>query len=789
MNQGKILLTHNRTLWARRAFWLSCFCCWFGIGSLGHLAGQSNDNSSTAEKSQAGQSGSGQAGSGQQEPPNDGQPDPNRTQVSAYLVHVPLPINTRVASEVSQSLQQLRDKTQAANQGDARPIVVLQFETDRGGNGAGSSFTACLELAQLLTSPDMNRLRTVAYVPGNRVPVGDAPPAVAGSENSAKLIGHAVLVAIAAEELAIDESAKLGSANVDEPQVNLLAIDVYRNLAERRLSLPVEVVTAMIDPRQSLYRVTLADSERLVDQATLEQLERAGSVVQSETLTTAGSVGEFTAATLARLSVNVQPVQSRQQLANRLRINLAELDSLTLSQRQWKAVEYRLSDYLDQRSADWAIRALDQSLRIDGVNLLIIQFDLFDADIDAALRLTSFLASLDSDQVRTVAFVEQPLAGPAAVCALICDHLLMTTQATIGGEYSYVPDEENLQRVLGELKVLAAKKQRSYSLLKYQLEPTTPLIRWRNTRTGEIQWMVAEEQQLLADSAVWQPLETLAAAAPITAEMAERDGLARSIIRDSQELQSYYSLAEPARVLTPTRADRVVQWLARSLASPGIAFWLLFGGMFLISTEMSTPGLGVPGFLGALCFVLFFWSQYLGGNAGWLEILLFVLGVVFVGLELFVLPGFGVFGIGGLLMIVISIVLASQTFIIPQNAKEFRQLPISLGMVCGALLGFLTALYFLRRYLPHTPFFKKLMLQPPALAAEGFAVESESTLFPVGIRGKTVTRLMPSGKARIGGRVVDVMTDGRIVDSQQTVEVIEAIGNRIVVVPVNEQES
>ncbi len=765
--------------WLWRAAWLGylyCACCLWGHGIL---VAQPVEPS-TSEKPSAKQDA--------KAPENTAAANPQAAQptnVTAYLVDIPLPINSRVATEVSQTLQQLRDKSQAESQGGERPIVILQFETDRGGTGAGSSFTACLELAQLLTSPDMNVLRTVAYIPGNRELAADtAPP----DNNSARLIGHAVLVAVAAEELAIDEAAKIGSANVDESQLNLLAIDVYRNLAERRLSLPVEVVTAMIDPRQSLYRVTLADSERLVDQATLEELERAGSVVQSETLTAAGSAAEFTAATLARISVNVQAVQSRQQLANRLQINMSQLDSLAMDRRDWKAVEYRFADYLDQRSVDWAIRAMDQSLRADTANMLIIQFDLFDADLNASLRLASYLASLDADQVRTVAFVEQPLAGPAAVCALLCDHLLMTREATLGGEYLHTPDDEELQRVLFELKTIAAKKQRSYSLLRYQLEPTTSIVRWRNTRTGEIRWMVDDEQQQMTDPDVWQSLETLGAAAPLTAEMAERDGLARSILGDRNEIESYYQLAAPARVLTPTRADRVVQWLARSLASPAIAFWLLFGGMFLISTEMSTPGLGVPGFLGALCFVLFFWSQYLGGNAGWLEIILFVLGVVFVGLELFVLPGFGVFGIGGLLTIVISIVLASQTFIIPQNAKEFRQLPISLGMVCGALLGFMAALYVLRRYLPHTPFLKKLMLQPPTLAAEGFALEVESSAFPIGIRGKTVTRLMPSGKARIGGRIVDVQTEGRIVDAQQTIEVIEAIGNRIVVAPIEESD-
>jgi membrane-bound ClpP family serine protease len=102
-----------------------------------------------------------------------------------------------------------------------------------------------------------------------------------------------------------------------------------------------------------------------------------------------------------------------------------------------------------------------------------------------------------------------------------------------------------------------------------------------------------------------------------------------------------------------------------------VAAWLLFSRkMFLISTEMSTPGIGIPGVLGTLCLVLFFWSQYLGGNADWLKILLFVVGIVFILLELFVVPGSMILGVAGLLMVVLSIVLATQTFLIRADSPQ-----------------------------------------------------------------------------------------------------------------------
>ena len=78
--------------------------------------------------------------------------------------------------------------------------------------------------------------------------------------------------------------------------------------------------------------------------------------------------------------------------------------------------------------------------------------------------------------------------------------------------------------------------------------------------------------------------------------------------------------------------------------------------------------------MAAVCFLLFFWSRYLGGTAGWLEVMLFVAGASCVLLEVFVIPGFGIFGLGGGALILASLILASQTFVVPQNDYQFDQL-------------------------------------------------------------------------------------------------------------------
>ena len=123
--------------------------------------------------------------------------------------------------------------------------------------------------------------------------------------------------------------------------------------------------------------------------------------------------------------------------------------------------------------------------------------------------------------------------------------------------------------------------------------------------------------------------------------------------------------------------------------------------------ELHSPGVGIGGFVALVCFLLFFWSHYLDGTAGWLEALLFVAGVSCLLLEIFVIPGFGIFGLGGGAMVLASIVLASQTSksFIPQNEYQRDQLLTSLLTIAAACVGMIVVAVFLRSRLPRSRLF------------------------------------------------------------------------------------
>jgi membrane-bound serine protease (ClpP class) len=177
-------------------------------------------------------------------------------------------------------------------------------------------------------------------------------------------------------------------------------------------------------------------------------------------------------------------------------------------------------------------------------------------------------------------------------------------------------------------------------------------------------------------------------------------------------------------------------------------------------------------------------------------VILFLLGAGCLAIEIFVLPGFGVFGVSGVLLCLASLVLASQTFIIPASESDLSALARSLGSLSGAIVGTVVLAALVSRYLPTIPWFNEMILTPPG--AEDLRggprlrpdlAASATTLNPVlerdqalvGRQGTTTTVLRPAGKAQIGEEFVDVVSDGPFISSGRPIEVISVEGTRVVV--------
>ena len=197
------------------------------------------------------------------------------------------------------------------------------------------------------------------------------------------------------------------------------------------------------------------------------------------------------------------------------------------------------------------------------------------------------------------------------------------------------------------------------------------------------------------------------------------------------------------------------------------------------------PGVSLPGVIAAICFVLFFWAHS-NTTTGWLAILLFVLGLVLIAVEVFVLPGFAAPGIVGVLLVIASIGIAAYGHW-PRTSEDWLGFGKTLSPFGISVLIAVIGAAIAARYLPSIPFANRLMLKPPghpsAEGEEPTAVETVRAELAalLGAIGVAATPLRPAGKVQFGEQFVDVVAEGSFVQPGTRVQVVEIEGNRVVV--------
>jgi len=229
-------------------------------------------------------------------------------------------------------------------------------------------------------------------------------------------------------------------------------------------------------------------------------------------------------------------------------------------------------------------------------------------------------------------------------------------------------------------------------------------------------------------------------------------------------------------------------WLdsfAAFLRRSEVSILLVLLGLGGIILEMKAPGLTFPAVVAAICFLLFFWSQsQLSGEIVYLAVLLFALGLVMLGVEIFILPGFGVAGITGVFLLIIGIVLATVDKL-PQSNEDWVDLAARALQYGMTLVGSVGLAFTFARYLPKIPYANRLVLQGPTEAAEAAAMSvlpgAEIASRLLGEVGASVSDLRPSGTARFGEVLADVVTEGDFIAAGSTIQVVEVEGSRIVV--------
>ncbi len=688
----------------------------------------------------------------------EAEPGPSDKPAAAWRMRLNLPITEKSFKQVQRFAVTALDQAAKANQ---RPVLVLEFHVPPGQSeyGRGSEFGASYQLAEYLSGGKLAAATTVAFIPTT-------------------IQGHAVLVAMACDEIVMAPDAEIGVAGVDEDTITNTIRFTYKDIASRKRRIPDGAAMALVDPALELLRVETEYSTEYVTREQLAELKEKKHAVDGaeEVLIRAGEPGRFTGQEARRHGFISYLGENLRDVARAMSIRPESIEENPSLGADWVSARVNLAGPITGEAVTRAQRMIEEAIRERGVNFICLWLDTEGGAPEESARLAIFLATaLDAAEVRTVAYVPTMAGADAALIALACDELVMAPRAVLGGQWHPPLSEEQVRQLRQTVREsIAPGKSRSWSLPAAIVDPQLEVFAYSRLDDVEyVEYFSEEEAAEQTEPEAWEKgraITTGDAPLSVTGTVATELWLASHEAEDFTEFKRHYGLENDPALLEPGWAD----FLVDALASPPVAMFLLIIGFASLYVELQTPGIGIGGFCAAVCFVLFFWSRFLGGTADWLEVILFVAGVCFLLVEIFVLPGFGIFGLGGGLMVLASIVLASQTFLWPSSTEQLEQLKGSLFVLTGAGIGSIFLIMFVQRWIP--------TLSPAGEARDATRHEAMVDYDDLlGSRGMTTTQLTPSGKARFETRLVDVIADCEVVPPGCEVEVVEVRGNRVFV--------
>jgi membrane-bound serine protease (ClpP class) len=653
------------------------------------------------------------------------------------------------------------DRVNAALRDGAR---VILFHVQPG----HAVFEDCLKLARRIEA--IQGATTVAYV-------------------SEPLTGHAVMVALVADQLVMASGGKIGDIGRDEPVVLEPMRVTYGDKARRRKNAYRAVVLGMLDKNARVLEVRTAMDTRYVLEGELAEATRGVTVVKTRVIKDRGELILLSAEQAREMGLADRLAETREKAAEAYGLSPRVAQEAGPIADRVRPVRIAVQETLNARTEEFVRRATRHALA-RGSNLIIYEIDSSLGQADTGLDLGEYVQNLDPERVRTVAFVNRRASGAAALLAMGCDDIVMHANGSLGECENLfqapAPGRNTGKRSLDDaknkLRVFAESNAYAPALAQALVDPELVVHQVSDTKTGRVTY-VSESELKDAPAGTWRDLRVIKPAGrtlTMNAAQAKELDLAETVDDVSGLCELYGIDSSQLPVVSATWVDSLIWWLNHRAISAA----LLAIGIIALYVELKIPGIGVASIVSAVCFVLFFWSKCMGGTAGALEIVLFLGGVVCLAIEIFVLPGSLVFGASGVLMTAASLILASQTFVWPSGTREWNEFSANVGSLVGVFISLFVAAYFLSKYLPHIPLLNRMVLQPDVTLVEA---DEPNTLglSPFehlrGTVGVAMTTLRPAGRVRIGDEFIDVVTEGSYIEEGQAVRVIDVSGNRVVV--------
>lgn len=420
----------------------------------------------------------------------------------------------------------------------------------------------------------------------------------------------------------------------------------------------------------------------------------------------------------------------------------------TLSQSN-KVYVAHIESEIDLGLAPYITRVIDEAEKA-GAKAIIFKINTLGGRVDAAIQIKDAILSTN---ILTIAFIDRRAISAGALIALSNDKIVMVSGGSIGAA-----------TVVNQSGKKVGEKYQSF------MRSEMRTIAEKNGRRTDIAQGMVDERIVVKGLVDSTQLITL------TTEEALKYGIADTTVADFNSLLKAFNLQNATIIDEESNwAEDVVKFLNNAIVS-SILIMIGFFGLF---AEVKTPGWGLPGTMGIIALILFFGSSYILALASIIDIVLFFVGLVLIALEIFVIPGFGITGISGIIMVIVSLFLALAGTNLPY--VDSSMISIAFIQLSSSLVGAILLIFLFAKFLPKTNSFSRLILADSEKTNKGFVAANRLSKI-IGKEGVALTTLRPAGMARIDGKRIDVVTEGDYIEKGEKIIVIRSEGIKVVVV-------
>jgi len=442
----------------------------------------------------------------------------------------------------------------------------------------------------------------------------------------------------------------------------------------------------------------------------------------------------------------------------------------------------------------------------EGAEYLIYEISTYGGLLQSGDDISKYFILDVAKKARTVAYITTEAISAGAMISVSCQDIIMLENTTIGdcapmqiGAKLEGVEREKVESFTRAAFMRAAEANRyPEALLKAMVTMQIEVHRVKNLETEEYEFFESEHLPKDANEYALDNKELIVKNTELltlTASRAFEYGIARAMVSDLEEALAFLAErdgvtfeGEPV-VLETLWSEEMVRWLN----SPAVMAVLVMLAMLGVYIEFNTPGVGLPGLVAVICFAIIIGSKYLVGLANWVEVALFIVGLLLLLVEIFVLPGFGIAGFLGITCILAGlfgmlIKNPPDKFPWPQTQPDWQIFIEGVWALSLGFVGFVVLAWLLTKYLPKLQFLSGLILVPAA-AKQGGEMEISMTSPPesetmgvnLGDIGEVVSTLRPTGKVQFGDAIVDCVAQAEFLEKGSKVEIIEIRGNRVVV--------